>query len=362
MITKEKVNSFLFDKKGWIPIFFSLFILSSVLLAPTITSILLFSLFFAYAIDPFVSFLSDRLKCPRFIASGVVIFLIVLIMLLLLVIVIPGIFEQLSSMLKNIDVIAMKIWDWINSFMSKIDVKLEDYFSKQELIKRFSSVSEPVFNSATSIFGLLFRKTFGVISFLFSFAIFVVIAFFSSSRYPEIKTAIFNLTPPHRKEYVKSWLIKFDAILSGFIRGQLTVCFVLGTLYSASFAMVGIDYAVSMGAMIGVFCIVPYVGLFTAVIIALFLSLAIGGPAAFLKVAAVFIVIQIFDTVFITPNIMGKRVGISPVFVIIALFAGAEIGGFLGVLIAVPTFAILKLLGDDVMVRYKASSFYNGNQ
>ena len=361
MITRETVNKFLFEKKGWIPVFFIMFFILCIIFAPTITSILLFSLFFAYAIDPFVNFLSSKLKWPRFIASSVVIFIIVLIMLLLILIVLPGIFEQLQAVFKNFDLIVSTIWEWLNSFMIKMDFNLEEYVSKQELIKRFSSVSEPVFKSATSLFGLLFRKTFGVIFFLFSFVIFIVIAFFASSRYPQIKTAIFDLTPPHKKEYIKTWLVKFDSILSGFIRGQITVCFVLGCIYSGSFAVAGISNAASLGAMIGVFCIVPYVGLFTAVLITLFLALAMGGPIAFLKVVIVFIIVQIIDTIFITPNIMGKRVGISPVFVIIALFAGAEIGGFLGVLIAVPTFAILKLLGDDVMSRYKASTFYNEN-
>jgi predicted PurR-regulated permease PerM len=362
MITKEAVNRFLFDKKGWIPVFFIVFIVFCVLFAPTITSILLFSLFFAYAIDPFVNFMSDKLKIPRFIASGFVIFLIVLIMLLLILIVLPGIFEQVQAVLRNLDVIAIAVWDWLNTFMLKVDFNLEEHLSRQELIKRFSSVSEPVFKSATNIFGILFRKTFGVISFLFSFTIFIVITFFSSSRYPQIKKALFDLTPPQKKEYIKSWLIKFDRVLSGFIRGQITVCFVLGCIYSGSFAVAGIPNAASLGAMIGVFCIVPYVGLFTAVLITLFLALAMGGPLAFLKVALVFLIVQIVDTIFITPNIMGKRVGISPVFVIIALFAGAEVGGFLGVLIAVPSFAILKLLGDDMMNRYKSSSFYSGNE
>ena len=111
--------------------------------------------------------------------------------------------------------------------------------------------------------------------------------------------------------------------------------------------------------MVGALCFVPYVGLFTGIFISLILALISGGAAGMFKVLVIFVIIQICDTIFITPNIVGKKVNVNPVFVIIALFAGAEIGGFLGVLTAVPLFSMMKVVADEVIKRYKSSDFYN---
>ena len=362
MITKDNLNRFFFDRKGWIPFFFLLIFILCIIVAPNITAILLASLFVAYAIEPLVKFMSRKLKLPRPVASGLVLFIIVLFGLLLILIVLPGIIEQLVTAFRNFDTFSKDLWEWINAVSLKLGIDLSSHIDRQELASRLSSVLEPVFKSASNLFGVIFKKTFGVLTFLFNFIIFVVIAYFSSSRFPQISDAIFSLVPSKKQSYSKEWLNKFDMILSGFIRGQLLVCLVLGSLYSAGFAIAGIPNALSLGILIGALCIVPYVGLFTGIVVSVLLTLVSAGPFALLKLAVVFIIIQTFDTILITPNIVGKKVGIRPVFVIIAIFAGAEIGGFLGVLIAVPTFAILKLLGDDMIKRYKSSSFYTGTE
>jgi putative permease len=362
MITKDRLNRFFFDRKGWIPIFFLLVFILCIIVAPNITSILLASLFVAYAIEPLVKFMSRKLRLPRSVASGLVLFIIVLFGLLLILIVLPGIIEQLYMAFRNFDAFSKDLWEWINAVSLKLGIDLSSHIDRNELAGRLSTVFEPVIKSVSNLFGLLFKKTFGVLTFIFNFIIFVVIAYFSSSRFPQISESIFSLVPPKKQISAKEWLAKFDRILSGFIRGQLLVCLVLGSLYSGGFAVANIPNALSMGIIIGSLCIVPYVGLFIGIVISVLLTLVSAGPLALIKLAIVFIVIQTCDTLFITPNIVGKKVGIRPVFVIIAIFAGAEIGGFLGVLIAVPTFAILKLLGDDMIKRYKYSSFYTENE
>lgn len=362
MISKEKMNRFIFDKKGWIPLSFMIIFILCIAFAPTITTILLTALFVAYAIDPMVSFLSKKIKLGRLFSSGLVIFIIVVLILLLLLIVLPGIFRQLYSAFGNFDSLMSAIWEWLEVTASGFNIDISQYLSKDELVDRIESVAGPVVNSASGLLALVFEQGLGLLSFIFNFAIFIIMTFFMSSRYPQIKIAIFELIPTKKQDLAKTWLGKFDFILSGFIRGQLTVCFILGCIYAGSFAVAGISNAGSLGALIGMLCIVPYVGLFTGVVISILLALLTGGASAMVKVILVFIIVQAFDTVMITPNIMGKKVGISPVFVIIAIFAGAEIGGFLGVLIAVPTFAILKLLVDEMLLRYKSSSFYNEDE
>ena len=186
-----------------------------------------------------------------------------------------------------------------------------------------------------------------------------MISFFISFNLPKLYDKTVALFPVRHKTSMVMWLNRFDLILSGFIRGQLTVGFILGSLYAVGLTLVGIENGGSFGAMIGLFCIVPYIGLFAGFLIVMLMALSKGGVLLLLKAVVVFVIIQVVDTAFITPNIMGKKVGISPVLVIIALFAGAELGGFLGILVAVPTFAMLKLISEEIVNRYKMSNHFN---
>lgn len=363
MITKDKLYSFFFDKKGWIPLLFFFFFILSLVFIPTIIAILIAAFFAAYAIEPLICFFSSKLKISRLFLTILTMFLVVSAILLLLLIILPNIISQIYKFFANFDDMIASTWNFINLKANEyFDIKLEDYYKKENFLSSFNELFQPFLKSAFNLSNAAFKSAFSLVSTTFNFLIFVVLAFFTSYRYPQIKNSIFQLIPLSTQPSAKAWIAKFDAVLSGFIRGQLTVCFILGCVYAGAFAIAGIQNAGSLGAITGTLCFAPYVGLFIAIIISLLLALLTGGPVAVLKVLLVFIVVQIFDTIFITPNVMGKKVGISPVLIIIAIFAGAEIGGFLGVLIAVPAFAIIKLLTDEILTRYKASDFYNSDE
>lgn len=359
MITKEKIHFFLFDKKGWIPLFFVFLIVLAFIFAPRMVTILTASFVAADAIEPIVDFFSKKLKIPRTFTTILSIITIVLVAGILLLAIIPEIIGQLGSAADKIQPAMTSLWDWTNAYSAKLNINLRELISRDDFVSGLGSHAESLSKIISSTTGMVLKQTFSVVSFLLDLLIFVVITFFASSRFQKIKGAIFSLIPPHIQPPAKEWLIKFDTIFSGFIRGQLTVCIVLGSLYAVLFTISGIQGGGNLGIMIGALCFVPYVGLFTGISISLILALISGGVWGLLKVLIIFVIIQVCDTIFITPNIVGKKVNVSPVFVIIALFAGAEIGGILGVLTAVPVFAMLKVVIDEVIVRYKASDFYN---
>lgn len=359
MITKEKIQYFLFDKKGWIPLFFVFLIFLAFIVAPRMTAILTASFVAADAIEPIVDFFSKKLKIPRTFTTILSIILIVLLVGVLLLAIIPEIIGQLGNAADKIQPAMVSLWDLANSYAGKMNINLRELISRDDFVSGLGSHAESLSKLLSSTTGMVVKQTFSVVSFLLDLLIFVVITFFASSRFQKIKEAIFSLVPPHVQPTAKDWLIKFDTIFSGFIRGQLTVCIVLGSLYAVLFTVAGIQGGGNLGIMIGALCFVPYVGLFTGISVALILALISGGFGGLLKVLIIFVTIQVCDTIFITPNIVGKKVNVSPVFVIIALFAGAEIGGFLGVLTAVPVFAMLKVVIDEVIKRYKSSDFYN---
>ena len=359
MITKEKLNKFLFDKKGWIPLLFVSLLILSFILVPRMAAILLASFVAADAIEPIVDFFSRKLKIPRTFTTILSIILIVLVIGILLLAIIPEIISQLGNAADKMGPAMVSLWDMANTYAGKMNINLRELVSRDEFVSGLGSHAESLSKIISGTTGVVLKQTFSVVSFLLDMLIFIVITFFASSRFKKIKESIFSLVPPHMQQTTGEWLLKFDKIFSGFIRGQLTVCIVLGSLYAVLFTIAGIQGGGNLGIMIGALCFVPYVWLFTGISIALILALISGGFWGLFKVLIIFVIIQICDTIFITPNIVGKKVNVSPVFVIIALFAGAEIGGFLGVLTAVPVFAMLKVVIDEVVARYKDSDFYN---
>lgn len=357
MITKEKINYFLFDKKGWIPLFFVFLVVLAFFYAPRMVSILIASFVAADAIEPIVDFFSKKLKIPRSFTTILSIILICLVIAVLLLAILPEIIIQLSSM--NIKPILVSLWETANSQAERFDINLKELVNQEEFVSVIGTHAASLSSVLSKTVSVVWSQTSSIVSIMLDALIFVVITFFASSRFKQINKAIFSLVPPHLQPSAKEWIMKFDRIFSGFIRGQLTVCIVLGSLYAILFTVAGIKGGGNLGIMVGALCFVPYVGLFTGIFISLILALISGGAAGMFKVLVIFVIIQICDTIFITPNIVGKKVNINPVFVIIALFAGAEIGGFLGVLTAVPLFSMMKVVADEVIKRYKSSDFYN---
>lgn len=356
----SNISKFLFEKKGWIPLLFFILFIFFIIFAPSITTIIIVAFFVSYAISPLIKLFEKKLKLPRIAATISSLFLIFILILFLALLVLPVFIKEITEMIVSLPDLTKSALTWITEIANKLGYEIViDKTSIMKSVTSYAASAPSLFDPVSNIFSNFFKQAFSVFSFIIRFFILLVITFFTSYNYNKITAAIISLFPTKRKDYIMTWIKKFDTILSGFIHGQLTVCFVLGSLYALGLTIAGLERGGSIGAMIGAFCIIPYAGLFTGLIIALLLGIINGGVLMVIKIVMVFGIIQTLDTIFITPNIMGKKVGISPVFVIIALLAGGEIGGILGILIAVPLFAILKIVIEEIIKNYHNSDFYN---
>jgi len=358
-LIRERAIDFFFLKKGWIPLLFFVILSLFLTFLSTISTIVILALFSAYAVSPLIEFLSKKIRVPKVVATSIVITTIYILIFLLLFFVLPVLFKELVTLFEEIPVHIGMAMNWVTDLGEKIGIDIS-YNSDTSMNMILSQItSETYVKPLTTAFKALFKHTFSAVSIIVNIIIFSVVFFTITLKISTLAKFVDDLIPVAHKENTKLWLSKFDQILSGFIRGQLTVGFILGSLYAASLSFTGFERAGSFGALIGLSCLVPYIGIAISAIIVCLLALSNGGVILFVKVLLAFAIVQLIDTIFITPNIMGKKVGISPIFVIIALFSGAEIGGFLGVLIAVPTFAILKIIAEEILEKYKASKFYN---
>lgn len=199
--------------------------------------------------------------------------------------------------------------------------------------------------------------------FLANFALFAIVAGYLLKDFDPLIANARNLLPPRRKDKILEIVGKIDVQLRSFLRGQFTVCLCLGTLYTIGFLITGTPFAILIGAFGVVASFIPFVGVATIAATALLLTvLQYGLDWHVLGVLAVIGIVQALEGNLLTPKIVGDQIGLSPVWVILAILVFGNLLGFLGLLIAVPTAAALKVLVVEGVEYYKRSPLFEGGE
>ena len=198
---------------------------------------------------------------------------------------------------------------------------------------------------------------------LFSLAFITpVIAFYLLRDYDRMVARVDGWLPRDHATTIREQLRLIDDAIAGFVRGQATVCLILGAFYAIALSLAGLNFGFAIGLIGGALAFIPYVGM----ILTLALSVGVAvvqfwpEPLPIVIVIAIFLAGQLIEGTFLTPKLVGDRIGLHPVWVIFALFAGAALAGFLGVLIAVPVAAVAGVLVRFVIARYLKSRYFIG--
>ncbi len=187
-----------------------------------------------------------------------------------------------------------------------------------------------------------------------------VVAFFMLRDWDKLVSKVDSLFPRRSAETIRGQFKEMDNTVAGFVRGQALVCLTLGTIYGTGLTLVGLDFGLLIGIGTGLMAFVPYVGMMIGSVIALGVAaMQFTEITDFLMVAAVFGFGQTLDAAFLTPNLVGGRVRLHPVWIIFALMTGGTLFGFTGVLLAVPTAAMIGVLVRFLTSRYLESDFYH---
>ncbi len=166
---------------------------------------------------------------------------------------------------------------------------------------------------------------------------------------------------PHR-ETVRGLAREMNAAIAGFVRGQALVCTILGLFYAVGLSLAGLKFGVLIGLFAGLMSFVPFVGAAAGFVVATGVALAQFWPnwISILLVMAVFGVGQFIEGNFLSPKLVGSRIGLHPVWLMFALLAFGYLFGFVGLLVAVPTSAAIGVLLRFALRRYMASPLYTG--
>lgn len=187
-----------------------------------------------------------------------------------------------------------------------------------------------------------------------------ILAYYLLVEFDTIVAGIGRWVPPRLRDYVFDKARTVDRLISGFLRGQLLVAATLGVLYAVGFGIIGIDLALGVGIVAGMLALVPYLGGAVALSTATALCiLKFGFDWHLGAVVGWYAVCQTLEGFVLTPRIVGQSVGLHPAVVIVALLIGGDLFGFLGLLIAVPGAAVVKVFVDELGVAYHRSPLFD---
>lgn len=190
-----------------------------------------------------------------------------------------------------------------------------------------------------------------------------VVAFYLLMDWDRMVAGIDDLLPREHRDEIRKVAGDLDRVLAGFMRGQLTVCMILGTFYAVALMIVGLNFGLLIGVFAGLISFIPFVGsilggaLSVGVAAAQFWS----EPVWILVVAAIFAGGQAVEGNFLTPKLVGDKVGLHPVWLMFALSAFGVVFGFVGLLVAVPCAAAIGVIGRYLAERYKSGVLYRGS-
>ena len=298
-----------------------------------------FALMLAYFFDPLYKFLLNK-KVPKVLAIIIVFGIIITLLILAIFFLIPSVINQLNILYKeipnfieNYQNLILSIKPQLSKFINPADVEIllkENLYELQKSVLGFSqSIIIYLSNIVSSI-------TFGIV-------IVPLILFYLMRDMFVFKENLYIYVSKENKKEFKEVLEEIDYIVSGFIRGRIIVCFIVGTLIGIGLYFLNLKFALIIGIVSGMFNFVPYLGPIVGVVLTLIFALG-SSWWTLLMIVALFVLVNQLEAVYLNPNILGKGLGLHPLTVILSMLICGQLLGILGVLVAVPLSAILKVL------------------
>ncbi len=310
----------------------------------------------AYLCDP----LADRLEkrgVSRIWATIIISVLGMGVAVLALLVVIPLVVEQVRQAISG----APAVLDHLLALTEQW--KAEDGWVAQVLRESAEKLRENAADWSASLLKTAWSSGLAVIDFLLLLFVTPVVAFYLLLDWDRMIAEIDDWLPRQHRSTIHRLAGELDKVMSGFVRGQLTVCAILGTFYAVALTLIGLPFGLLIGLFAGLLTFIPYVGVIIGGLLSIGLALVhFWGDWGFvLGVAAIFAVGQVVEGNYLTPKLVGGSVGLHPVWLMFALSAFGALFGFTGLLIAVPAAAAIGVLGRFGLSQYKSGRLYRGS-
>jgi predicted PurR-regulated permease PerM len=352
----------------WRQVLFSLGTLALVIVfLMTFSSILLpfvAGMALAYFLDPVADRL-ERLGLSRMMATSLILISFVVLFAVALVIFIPILINQLNDFINKLpeyvtqlqQVIAKSnaswIPNWLESQISSQMATIQDNFSKYlaEGAGFIGTLLSQLWNSGKALLD--------IISLL---VVTPVVAFYLLLDWDRMIARLDSLVPRNQVGAVREIANEMNRTIAGFVRGQGSLCLILGVYYAVGLSLIGLNFGFLIGFFTGMISFIPYVGSTVGLILAVGMALVQFWPDYIwvIVTAVIFFTGQFLEGNVLQPKLVGQSVGLHPVWLMFALFAFGVLFGFLGVLVAVPCAAAVGVLVRFAVRRYLNSDLYYG--
>jgi predicted PurR-regulated permease PerM len=309
----------------------------------------------AYFLDPVADRL-ERLGLTRLMATVVISLAALLVVVLLVLAVIPTLIGQLTELVNSAPVLSLQL----QTFLIEHFPELRD--STSTMRQTLSQIADAVSARGGELVNGVLSSALSLIGAVVFIVVVPVVAFYLLMDWDRMVAQVDSWLPRDHAQTVRRLASEIDTVLAGFVRGQVSVCVILGTFYSVALMAAGLNFGLAVGAIAGAITFIPYVGSLVGGTLAIGLALFQfwGDWLSVGMIAAIFAVGQFVEGNILTPKLVGRSVGLHPVWLLFALSAFGSVFGFVGMLVAVPVAASIGVLTRFGVEQYRESLLYRG--
>ncbi|HQY43641.1 MAG TPA: AI-2E family transporter [Paracoccaceae bacterium] len=309
----------------------------------------------AYFLDP----VADRLEktgLSRTAATATISVIALLVFVLLALLIVPMLVRQLVQLVNAAPTILGDLQNFLTTRFPHI--------MDQESVVRDTLVAlgKTIQSRGGELATGLLSSAMSVINFIVFIVVVPVVAFYMLLDWDHMVARIDDALPLDYRDSIRQIGREIDRVLAGFVRGQVSVCLILGTYYAVSLMAAGLQFGLIVGAIAGLITFIPYVGALIGGGLAIGLALFQfwGEWVQIGIIAGIFAIGQFLEGNILTPRLVGKSVGLHPVWLLFALSAFGTLFGFVGMLVAVPVAAAIGVLARFGLAQYRNSRLYRG--
>jgi predicted PurR-regulated permease PerM len=311
----------------------------------------------AYLLDPLAERLT-RHGMSRLVAALIILGAFVIVFAGLCVLIVPLLAGQLASFI-----------DHVPAYVHRLETLVTDHPWLKSIVgstaggdKSVTALLSKSMSYLTEALPTLWSKGAALLSVFSLLVITPVVAFYLLADWDRVIATVDDLIPLPQRPIVRGLVSEIDNVLSGYLHGQFLVCAILGAYYAIGLTLAGLSYGALIGVVSGFLTFIPYVGSFTALVVSFGVAVAQFFPdwSRIIIVIVIVLVGQFVEGNVLAPRLVGKSVGLHPVWLIFALLAGGYLFGFVGLVLSVPLAAAAGVLTRFALGRYRASTLYTG--
>lgn len=326
------------------------------LLTPVLTPFVA-AIIIGYVLNPGVDWLEHR-RIPRVLGVLLAIVALGLVIAMLVLVVMPILADQLPLLRERIPVLLAKIDAAIGPWLRQMGAGGRlDFAALQKALAAKLTAGDGATSAILTWLRIGGSALMGWAATLF---LIPIVLFYLLLDWHRVIARIGETVPRRWSAEVTSMATEADRLLAQYLRGQLLVMFLLAAYYSTGLAIAGFDIALPVGILTGLLVFIPYIGFGLGLVLAIIAALLqFDGWYGLAAVAVVYGLGQFVESFYLTPRLVGERIGLHPLTVIFALLAFGQLFGFVGILLALPASAILSVVFGRLRRHYLNSSFYN---